>query len=413
MPLIATIHRALVASMAISLLGAGCASPVDTRAERVYLSGDDRGAIEEYAARLEEPSKREALDANLLATAALVGGDLRRAREAFIDAGRIMGSFPSAQTGALVGAEGSKIYLGDPYEAAMNSLYNALVLLATGDEDNARAALKRGILADSASQEEEYNSDIAALFLLEAWLQLRVGKVDLARLDLEQVRGLIPGCALADADQLRRANTVIIVDVGEGPQKIRTGRHEEVATFAIPQVPVTGIHLEIGGGKVEPTLGVDVAFQATTRGGRRMDGILQGKAVLKDATAVAGWILLHDTLHQDSFRHLSAGDFDKRIAIAGGLFLLSALTRAEADIRHWHLLPAYSYLWIGHVDPGLHDVSLRFRGPEGGDLPGYRQSWHHLPFREEGINAYYFRSGPRRGFGHAPGNSPGAERGSP
>ena len=97
--------------------GLGCAAAPDPAAER-----------------LEHPSKREALDANLLATAALVGGDHERSRRAFIEAGIIMGSFPSPQPGAIIGAEGSKIYLGDPYECAMNSLYTAILLIEAGDE---------------------------------------------------------------------------------------------------------------------------------------------------------------------------------------------------------------------------------------------------------------------------------------
>jgi len=404
------------AAAALLALAAGsCALPVETSAERAFLAGDERGAIEAYSRRLEQSdTKRRALDSNLLATAALVGGDLDRARRAFIDAGRIQGSFPSEQVGAIIGSEGSKIWLGDPYEKAMNSLYTAFALLAGADEENARAALKAGILADGGSEEEQYQSDIAALFLLEAWLSLRAGKEDLARQDLEQVRLLIPDCPLADENRLREANTVFLVDIGDGPQKVRTGRHGEMATFVLPPLVVSSLSMELGGEPIPPALGVDVGFQATTRGGRAMEGILKGKAVMKDVTAAAGILVLDHALDTDS----SGG-----AALAGGLLLLSAMTRAEADIRHWHLLPSYTYLWIGRVEPGLHDLDIEFRGSESADagsheLPEYRQVWHHLPFVDGRINAYYFRSGPRRGFGHAEegipaGNPADAERGSP
>lgn len=389
--------------------------PVETSAERAFLAGDERGAIEAYARRLEESdTKRRALDSDLLATAALVGGDLERARHAFIEAGRIQGSFPSEQPGAIIGSEGSKIWLGDPYEKAMNSLYTAFALLAAADEENARAALKAGILADGGSEEEQYQSDIAALFLLEAWLSLRAGKEDLARQDLELVRTLPPAVALADEETLRAANTVILIDVGMGPQKIATGRHGEMATFALPRVAETAVRISIGDAEVLPVQGVDLGFQATTRGGRAMEGILRGKAVMKDVAAAAGIIALDTALDNES----SGG-----MAIAGALLFLSAATRAEADIRHWHLLPAYTYLWIGRVEPGLHDLTIEFRGTDspGGterELPELRQVWHHLPFVDSRINAFYFRSGPRRGFGHAEGgvatgNPSGEERGSP
>ena len=100
----------------------------------------------------------------------------------------------------MVGSEGSKLYLGDPYEGVMNALYTAYACLAEGDEGNARAALKSGILTDSDSGKDEYRSDVAGLFLLEAWLALRNGQSDLARQDLEKVQELLPDCPLADPD---------------------------------------------------------------------------------------------------------------------------------------------------------------------------------------------------------------------
>jgi len=378
--------------------GLGCAAAPDPAAERAFLRGDERGAIERFAERLEHPSKREALDANLLATAALVGGDHERSRRAFIEAGIIMGSFPSPQPGAIIGAEGSKIYLGDPYECAMNSLYTAILLIEAGDEQNARAALKNGILNDSDSKEKQYQSDIAALFLLEAWLSLRAGKEDLARQDLERLLELAPGCPLADPALLKNANTVLVIDLGIGPQKIASGFHGELATFVSYPSPATELSLEVGGHSLTPIEGVDVSFQAMTRGGRQMDGLLRGKAVFKDVTEIAGTVVIDEALRKLSDG--SAKNQDTELAIGGGLLLLSALTRAEADTRHWHLLPAQTYLWIGRVEPGLHSVDLTFRRSNRSELPKYRQSWHHVPFVEEGPNVYYFRTGLRRGYGH-------------
>ena len=422
MPLRSAMLRRSIGFLLLGVLagGAGCIRAVDTTPERKFLLGDDRGAIEGFAERLVEPSKREALDANLLGTAAWVGGDWATARRAFIDAGMIMGSFPSEQTGAIIGAEGSKIYLGDPYEGAMNSLYTALALLATGDEENARAALKNGILIDSDVKEEKYRSDIAALFLLEAWLSLRIGKDDLAEKDLEVVRRILPDCPLADPELLRGANTIVAIDVGDGPQKIRTGKHGELASFATPKPVERALSLTIGEQITPLVEGVDVSFQATTRGGRSFDGILRGKAVFKEVAEVAGVLVIDDALSgrkKSNGKSRSSKEIGAQLAVGGGLLILSALTRAEADIRHWHLLPAATYLWIGRVDPGLHTVDLRVRGASGPELATYRQTWHHIPFSEDRMNVLYLRTGPHRGFGNtdsvAPGNRGRPERGSP
>ncbi|MFQ5653254.1 MAG: hypothetical protein ACE5GW_00810, partial [Planctomycetota bacterium] len=268
------------ALLAVALVACGCRTVTWNRdAERAFLAGRDGPAIEAFGARAVQGGVDSALNSNLLGTAAMVAGDYRMARRALVEAGQIMGSFPAndaRQIGALIGEESTKIYLGDPYEAAMNSLYTALVFLARGDEENARAALKQGILADSGSEEEEYQSDIVALYLLEALLARRAGKEEIARLDLEQVLAIDPENPFAEEGRLAGANSVILVDSGEGPEKVATGRYGELATFELPHLRDARAALFLDGVSMTPALGVDVAFQAITRGGREMDHILKG-----------------------------------------------------------------------------------------------------------------------------------------
>ncbi|MGA1489147.1 MAG: hypothetical protein ACO4B3_09100 [Planctomycetota bacterium] len=395
--------RALLRLLPVLLL-LGCGPVVDPDGERLFLSGDERGAMEAFRRRLEEPSRREALDRNLLGTAALCGGDLATARRELIDAGRIMGSFPAPQRMAMVGSEGSKLYLGDPYEGGMNALYTAYACLAEGDAGNARAALKSGILTDSDSGKDEYRSDVAGLFLLEAWLALRNGQSDLARQDLEKVQELLPDCPLADPDRLREANTLLLIDVGEGPRKVRRGRHGEAVGFTIPEPPARELALTIGDRAIRPALGVDVGFQARTRGGRAMDRVLAGKANVKEIGAEIGVLLIEDARvgRADAEDAEEEERWDRQAIVGGGLILVASMIRPEADTRHWHLLPGATWLWIGKIPEGLHHLHLEFRDGEGQVLPALEQRWHHLPFTEGGLNTLYLRAGPRRGFGHAP-----------
>ena len=90
---------------------------------------------------------------------------------------------------------------------------------------------------------------------------------------------------------------------------------------------------------------------------------------------------------------------DSRLAFIGGsLLLFGTLIQAQADTRHWHLLPAGTQLWLGSIEPGLHSLQLDFGSSSGRDLPAYQQIWHYLPFDGDTLNVYYFRSGYRKGF---------------
>ncbi len=122
-----------------------------------------------------------------------------------------------------------------------------------------------------------------------------------------------------------------------------------------------------------------------------MEGLLRGKAAFKETTETSGFILLDHATNMHRHGGVLA-------LIGGGLLLLSALIQPQADLRHWHLLPGESHLWIGRIPAGLHTLQLDFTTYNGGQLPAFQQIWHYLPFREEGLNVYYFRAAPMKGY---------------
>ncbi|MFN0059373.1 MAG: hypothetical protein ACKVX7_13035 [Planctomycetota bacterium] len=390
---------AWAASLAILCLGCAARSRA---AERAFLAGDDDTAIDEFQKRRAVARTDYALECSLLGSAALNAGDYRTSLDALVDAGRVMGSFPGntpSQVAALIGRESLKIFRGDPYEAVMNSIYTALLCLERGDEENARAAVKRGILADSDSKEEQYRSDVIALYSLAALLEVRSDQVELARKDIEHLQAIDPQHPYADVDFLRSVNAVIWIDSGRGPTKIGTGSHGAIADFSLhapaaatPELRLDGERLPIG------RLGVDLGFQATTRGGRTMDQILAGKAAAKDVMIASGAVLLNEAA-----KGRRSGQRSGLLAvIGGGLLLLGTMIQPQADLRHWHLLPAEGHLWMGRVEPGLHTLEIEFENRRGIQLPEYRQIWHYLPFRNDRLEVYYFRGGYHKGFRRTP-----------
>ena len=115
----------------------------------------------------------------------------------------------------------------------------------------------------------------------------------------------------------------------------------------------------------------DVAFQATTRGGRVMDHILGNKAVFKSATDTAGNVALIGGL-------ATAAVSDDRtvqgvglgIAAAGLVSkIVSAATMPEADTRSWDNLPHYLSFASLPLPAGQHVVTVEFLDPAGRVLP--------------------------------------------
>ncbi|MEM7164939.1 MAG: hypothetical protein AAF581_05705 [Planctomycetota bacterium] len=376
--------------------GLGC-TVIDRAGERAFLRGHYGRAIDALAARSEQATNDYALEENLLGTAALVGGDYRTARRALLAAGQVMGSFPgttASEIAALVGAESNKFYLGDPYEVAMNSLYLGLVFLRHGDTDNALAAFKQGIIADASSRAEEHQADNVELYLLASMLLFHAGSEELAQQYLAQVKEIAPEHPFAHETYLRRSNTVIVVDVGDGPRKIGIGPYGHQVAFDFQEPLESQVSLRIGERHVsDPALGVDIGYQAATRGRRALDTLLAAKAGTKIATEQAGLLIVQ----------AGVAERDSKLTMIGtALLFLSALIQPQADLRHWHLLPGQQRLWIGRVQPGLRTARLDFATAGGRPLPAFQQIWHHLPFHEATWNVYYFRAAAHKGFRRSP-----------
>src|SRR5690606_39214293 len=120
-----------------------------------------------------------ALLLNGLAQVDLLEGDLPSARRRFAEAGRIMGNWQTSGGevfGAIVGAESSKTWKGDPHEKAMNAFYLGLLDWWAGEPDNARAAFRAGIFADAESEAGDAQVDFALLYWLAGRASLVLGQ---------------------------------------------------------------------------------------------------------------------------------------------------------------------------------------------------------------------------------------------
>jgi len=151
-------------------------------------------------------------------------------------------------------------------------------------------------------------------------------------------------------------STILLIERGFGPRKVQSGTYGEVMRIVPSSHPGTTPVVQLGGAPVTPLLLDNMLFQASTRGGRGVDGFLKGKAVFKDTSLVTGHVL---SLMSDV---ASFNDNDELAAVLGVasclFFAAGVVTNPAADIRQWGLLPDAWYLVAADLPPGEHSLTI-------------------------------------------------------
>ncbi|HIG21797.1 hypothetical protein [Henriciella sp.] len=236
--------------------------------------------------------------------------------------------------------EGSKTFKGEPYERAMANYYRGMLDLRLGDYDNARAAFANGSLQDAFAEEEQYRSDFAVLLFLAGWSAEKAGS------------GALANDRYAELAQLRsdfqrpppEHDTLVVIETGKSPRKLadgighaelvyRRGKHfkDKYASVDLGQ-PVEAYPME------------DLFYQASTRGGRHVDRILEGKINFREGAVMRGSALTEAaTVFEDvafSTQESALGDVAAGLSVVGSLQLLMAQNaKPRADTRYWSGLP--------------------------------------------------------------------------
>ncbi len=325
------------------------------------------------------------LNFNRLGLAAMEIGEYQTAEAAF-DAAlvRIEAVFTKDNRAkaakSIFGKESNKDWRGEPYERAMAYYYRGLLYLRAGDYGNARASFKSAEYQDTVSEYEEFAGDFGVMNYLIGWATRCMG--DDARSEFEYAVK-----AQADlAEPPKGHNLLMIAELGAGPIKVHEGSNKEklvfrgregfpetTAIFSLPPEMQSSAPppARVRGRRVTPAAAAapegrelagltagSILYQATTRGGRPIDGILKGKADVKAGTNAIG----DGLIGASSF---AGGDAGGYMALAGlGMKLFSSATKAEADIRQWDQLPNLISIATARV-PGNPNVDVSFAGPIG------------------------------------------------
>jgi hypothetical protein len=236
-----------------------------------------------------------------------------------------------------------------------------------GDPDNARACFKSAEFEDSDSEQHQYAGDWVMPEYLDGLVTTKMGGdgSDAFKRAQADARGVkLPPYNV-------KANAIFFIEFGPGPTKFATGQYKEELRFTTVPSPVASAELKVDAFQIPIAPTDDVAFQATTRGGRVMDHILGNKAVFKSTTDTVGNVALVGGLATAvASNNRTAQEVGLGVALAGLVSkVVSAATVPAADTRSWENLPRYLSFASVPLPPGQHVATVQFLDGAGRVVP--------------------------------------------
>jgi hypothetical protein len=353
--------------LAVLLAAAGCAT---TPKHKVVLTGDIM--VDAPNAIANGPPRDRVLWEYRLAAAAMRQGKYDIARQNLDDALLTLGGIYGKDEGAKKArsyfhAEAKKTFIGEPYERSMAYIYRGIIYWMDGEPDNARACFRSAEFEDSDVENHKYAGDWVLPEYLDGFITTQLGGdgSDAFKRAQQDARGI----KLPPYDP--KANAIFFIEFGPGPTKFATGEYKQELRFQTPPSPVTSAELKVGALKIPIAPTDDVAYQATTRGGRVMDHVLGNKAVFKSTTDTAGNVALIGGLATAAAsNNRTVQGVGLGIALAGLVSkAISAATVPEADTRAWENLPRYLSFACVPLPPGQHIATVQFLDASGRVLP--------------------------------------------
>jgi hypothetical protein len=339
------VAAAIAAAWAASIPGEGLYPPAPTGVHEnssvrdlfgyfiglLTASGDERNVVERYCT---------------VASVSMALGDYDFAHALLADAGARVGdpSYGAAAGQESVFLDDSRAYfVGDIHERVMLFLYRGLLEFKYGRWNDARIAFQTALRWDSHAVEPEHREDIALLHRLLAHTFLLLDDPGNARVAVEKYNALVPEHSRVTFDAVASHNVIVVAELGLAPRK------DEEATgpnrFVSVGYPEAAVRVAVDGGSAAAASpGLDLGYQAATRGRTRKDTIQTAKKVTTYlASAVPfGWLVTGISRSTDY---------------------------AQSDVRSWGLLPDQLTVWSGWIAEGLHDLRLEYRNDQDRPIP--------------------------------------------
>ncbi|HZV08854.1 MAG TPA: hypothetical protein VFF94_03820, partial [Novosphingobium sp.] len=375
-------------------IGAADVNPADTPAGS-FAGSRPQPLRPIYRALYNGGERNAVLNFERLGLAALQMGDYSRAEWAFDQAlnriEAIYANNPQAATARSVfHNEANKDFKGEPYERAMAYYYRGLLYLRVGDFSNARASFKMAEYQDTLSDSESFESEFAVMDYLVGWTLRCDGQGATADESFAIAAKAQAGLAAPPPTD----NVLFIAEIGNGPQKLRDGAQAQKLLFrAGPAYPETTVAVSLAAPARKAAPGRPVAkpaaasahpiplmeagsvsYQATTRGGRAIDGLMNGKANWKSGTDTVGNVAL--IAGASGMFGNDAGGSLGMMGFGLAMKMFSSGMKTNADIRAWDGLPDKILVATAHAP-----------APDWTYAASYRAGEVALPFRDAQMRA--------------------------
>jgi tetratricopeptide (TPR) repeat protein len=267
--------------------------------------------------------------------------------------------------------EGSKDFKGEPYERAMAHYYRGLLDMLNGDYENARASFKSGLLQDAFAEDEQHRTDFALLIFLEAWCSQLLGSTSLADDAFAELSLLRPDFVRPPLDH----DLLVIAETGKAPRKIQDGIGGNILVYRTgKRFQEVGAQMVVGGDTIRLLPMESVYWQASTRGGRPIDGILDGQIRFKNNTQAAASTISGMASGASLYAPLfgeSSGAFAAIAGVAGIATLITSQVKARADSRYWNNLPDMIHIYTMKRPENVNSVDVQFLDANGEILPQF------------------------------------------
>jgi len=302
-----------------------------------------------YARLGTEGHRNEVLNRMEIGTMAFFYGDIPEATENFdIVLNSIEAIWANSESAVRARSlwynEAEKDFKGEPYERIMAYYYRGLLYLAKDDFENASASFKGGLVQDAFAEEEQNRSNFALLMFLDGWAHQCRGNYKDATEHYDEARKFRPDFQFPKPGE----NVLVILETGKSPRKISDGiGHGELKFRRGRNFSEARAEIVSGQPAIELYPMEDIFLKASTRGGRPIDAIIQGKVAFRQNTEQIGTVLSDVSrvaiLTSPAFSGGAGGALGAAgagIGVASAVSLaIAANTGTQADTRYWGGLP--------------------------------------------------------------------------
>ena len=344
-----TLSTAKVSCVLSVTLLMGCASTGPSQYESLQLTKVEQQDIKSQPAYLQvnynklyqEGRRNEVLNRVEIGTKAFARGDIDIARTNFdLALAQIETVYANNESAhkarSLWYEEGQKDFKGEPYERAMAYYYRGLIYLAEGEFGNARASFLSALMQDAFAEDEQNSSDFASMLFLAGWSAQQMGNVQLAQQAYDEYKMLRPESPVPQASD----NVLVIAETGKSPRKLADGLGHYELVFRRGK-NFNDVFASYNQQLLTPLS--DVYWQATSRGGRPVDAIVEGKARFKQFNEEMGDTLADLGVATRVWSPALGGDtaqISNILTLAGvAQMAIGANAKPRADTRYWSNLP--------------------------------------------------------------------------